>query len=86
MARKMTIVENSYLSKKLAEKNLTIKEFANRFGVCRPTVYKWIQDIDTITVRDARWLCSYLSCSLTELIGEDGDSAIFVAQEVLNNV
>lgn len=82
MARKMTIVENSYLSKKLAEKNLTIKEFANRFGVCRPTVYKWIQDIDTITVRDARWLCEYLSCSLTELIGEDGDSAIFVTQEV----
>ena len=77
MSKKMTIVEHSYLSKKIAESDLTLKDFADRFGVCRSTVYKWVQNIDTITVYDAKRLASYLSCPLDKLLGLDVDSAIF---------
>ena len=77
MSKKMTIVENSYLSKKIAESNLTLKDFADRFGVCRSTVYKWVQNIDTITLRDAKKLSTYLSCPLDKLLELDVDSAIF---------
>ena len=78
MSKKMTVVEHSYLSKKIAESNLTLKDFAGRFGVCRSTVYKWVRDIDTITLNDAKRLAKYLSCPLEKLLELDVDSAIFV--------
>jgi len=77
MSKKMTIVEHSYLSAKIAESNLTLKDFADRFGVCRSTVYKWVQNIDTITLRDAKKLSTYLSCPVEKLLELDVDSAIF---------
>ena len=80
MSKKMTIVEHSYLSKRIAESDLTLKDFADRFGVCRSTVYKWVQNIDTITLRDAKKLSKYLSCPLDKLLGLDVDSAIFVGK------
>ena len=80
MPKKMTIVENSYLSAKIAESNLTLKDFADRFGVCRSTVYKWVQNIDTITLRDAKKLSTYLSCPLDKLLELDVDSAIFIGK------
>lgn len=80
MSKKMTIVEHSYLSKKIAESNLTLKDFADRFGVCRSTVYKWVRDIDTITLSEAKRLSKYLSCPLDKLLGLDVDSAIFVGK------
>ena len=80
MSKKMTIVEHSYLSKKIAESNLTLKDFADRFGVCRSTVYKWVRDIDTITLNDAKRLAKYLSCTLEKLLELDVDSAIFVGK------
>ena len=80
MSKKMTIVEHSYLSKRIAESDLTLKDFADRFGVCRSTVYKWVQNIDTITLRDAKKLSTYLSCPLDKLLELDVDSAIFVGK------
>ena len=80
MSKKMTIVEHSYLSKKIAESDLTLKDFADRFGVCRSTVYKWVRDIDTITLNDAKRLAKYLSCPLEKLLELDVDSAIFVGK------
>lgn len=77
MSKKMIIVENSYLSKKIAESGSTLKDFADRFGVCRSTVYKWVRDIDTITLNDAKRLAKYLSCPLDKLLELDVDSAIF---------
>jgi len=82
MSKKMIIVEHSYLSKKIAESDLTLKDFADRFGVCRSTVYKWVQNIDTITLRDAKKLSTYLSCPLDKLLELDVDSAIFVGKGV----
>ena len=80
MSKKMTIVEHSYLSKRIAESNLTLKDFADRFGVCRSTVYKWVRDIDTITLNDAKRLSKHLSCPLEKLLELDVDSAIFVGK------
>lgn len=80
MSKKMTIVEHSYLSKKIAESNLTLKDFADRFGVCRSTVYKWVRDIDTITLNDAKRLSKHLSCPLEKLLELDVDSSIFVGK------
>ena len=77
MSKKMKIVEHSYLSAKIAESDLTLKDFADRFGVCRSTVYKWVRDIDTITLNDAKRLAKYLSCPLGKLLELDVDSAIF---------
>ena len=80
MSKKMTIVEHSYLSKRIAESNLTLKDFADRFGVCRSTVYKGVRDINTITLNDAKRLAKYLSCPLEKLLELDVDSAIFVGK------
>ena len=80
MSKKMTIVEHSYLSRQIAESNLTLKDFAYKFGVCRSTVYKWVQNIDTITLNEAKRLSQHLDCPLEKLLELDADSAIFVGK------